>query len=175
MNEDFDIPESFFLPSAEPALPAPIPAGVAKASEPWPSRLPFDVALGVEDSDEICLRHDIDPDTLIALLAHPLFQKQVDQHKQDILANGLSFKTKARIQAETYLSELDDIIADKTIGAGLRLQAIQSVVKYAGLEPKNGDGNGNTGGTTRLVFQWQDGTGQVAVEVKNGDAEGNNS
>jgi len=167
-NEEFQIPESLFHPPEATTLPAP--TGITSEASPWPARLPFDLALGVDGIEDLEERYELTSEQIVYLLTLPEFQRQVRSHKDDIVTNGISFKQKAKLQAETYLTVVDQIVASASNSAAVRLDAIKSVVRWAGLEPKP-DSTSNSSGaqTTRLVFQWADGTGQVAVEVKSGD------
>ena len=55
---------------------------------------------------------------------------------RDVRENGASFRAKARIQAESYLPVVDDMIWDKEIAPSTRLDAVKSVVRWGDLEPK---------------------------------------
>ena len=127
----------------------------------WHPRLPLDLSLG-EDSATLCQRYDITPTQLQSLLLTPAFQKDIDRHRQDILDNGLSFRLKAKIQAEEYLKEIDNLVHDPEASPAVRLDAIKSVVKWAGYEPKE---SSTSGGPTRMVIQWGDSNNTIAIET----------
>jgi hypothetical protein len=104
-------------------------------AQPWPNRLAFDIALG-DDPEEARLHYELSEDEFLRIIHHPAFRKEVADHARDIRENGISFKSKARLFAETYLAEVDEIVGNREIGATIRLDAIKSVVKWAGLEPQ---------------------------------------
>lgn len=103
---------------------------------PWTTALVFDVALGLEDEETILYRHGLDSGDWCHINAHPLFQRQVAEQARDINETGVSFRTKARIQAEMYLKNVDQMIAAPHTDQKVRLEAIRSMVKWADLEPK---------------------------------------
>lgn len=136
----------------------------------WHPRLPFDVAIG--DSVGVLLdRYCLSREELDSYLLNSLFCSEVEAHRQGLVDDGVTFKTKARLQAEEYLANVDDIINDKTASAATRLEAIKSVVSWAGYGVESmrssGGSSSNAGnGSTRLVIQWADGSGQIAMETK---------
>lgn len=102
----------------------------------WPPRLAFDLALGL-DSEEIILdRHMITAEQWEILKSNPLFLREVIERKKDLTDQGVTFRAKAKIQAEEYLLTIDALINDTTVDPKVRLEAIRSMVKWAGLEPK---------------------------------------
>ena len=128
----------------------------------WPPRLAFDLALG-EELDTLVTRYDLTHSQLHSLLLTPAFQKEVDKHKLDISENGVSFRLKAKLQAEDYLRDLDAIVHDPETPPAVRLDAIKSAVKWAGYEPKEPAQTGTTA-STRMVIQWASGD-SFAIET----------
>ena len=49
--------------------------------------------------------------------------------------NGVTFRAKARLQAEEYLAVVDRIVTNDLINPSTRLDAIKSMVKWGELEP----------------------------------------
>lgn len=133
---------------------------VIETQTEWHPRLPLDLSLG-EDSATLCQRYDLTPSQLQSLLLTPAFQKDVDRHRQDILDNGLSFRLKAKIMAEEYLKEIDNLVHDPEASPAVRLDAIKSIVKWSGNEPKESA----AGGSTRMVIQWGDSNNTIAIET----------
>lgn len=140
---------------------------IAEPQVSWPARLPFDFAMG-EDANTLLERYDLQPSQLHSLVFTPAFMKEVDKHRQEILDNGVSFRLKAKIQAEEYLQEIDNLINDADTSPAVRLDAIKSVVKWSGYEPTTQNQSQASGGATRLIISWADGSGQVALETNNG-------
>ena len=74
----------------------------------WTDRLTFDVALMLEGSgetlDEVKDRHGIDANQLLTFNRDPVFLKQVEKYRDEIREKGLTFRLKARAQAEELLT-----------------------------------------------------------------------
>lgn len=118
----------------------------------WSDRLAFDIALRLEgsgeDIDEILDRHKLTPIDLMAFNKDPVFLKKVAGYRDEIRDKGITFKMKAKAQAEELLKTSWLLIHSPDVSAAVKADLIKSTVKWAGLEPKNdtaGDG-GSTGG-----------------------------
>ena len=123
----------------------------------WTDRLTFDVALMLEGSgetlDEVKDRHGIDANELLAFNKDPVFLKQVEKYRDEIREKGLTFRLKARAQAEELLTTSYMLIHDPGVSPAVKADLIKSTVKWAGLEPKNTEGdNGNTAGGVRITI-----------------------
>jgi hypothetical protein len=107
----------------------------------WSERLAFDVALTLENSgetlSEVMTRHNIDANDILAFNADPVFLKKVELYRDDIREKGLTFKLKARAQAEELLTTSWLLIHDPAVSPAVKADLIKSTVKWAGLEPKN--------------------------------------
>ena len=154
--------DDFLLP-AEYDAPAP----PSTTLHPWHARLPFDVAMG-DDPTTLCERFSLDPRQLDMYLLNAAFRREVAAHQKQFREEGVTFRAKAKLQAEMYLEDLHDLVVDKTVAPATRLDAIKSVVKWAGLEPKVEKDAAPTGGGggTKLVISWQDGSGAIALQTQ---------
>jgi hypothetical protein len=117
----------------------------------WSDRLAFDVALTLEGSgetlQEVMARHQIKPDDILKFNADPVFLKKVDLYREEVRDKGITFKLKARAQAEELLTTSWLLIHDPGVSAAVKADLIKSTVKWAGLEPKGDQEiNTNTGG-----------------------------
>lgn len=117
----------------------------------WNDRLAFDVALTLEGSgetmQELMQRHKIDANDVLAFNADPVFLMKVDQYRTEVREKGITFKLKARAQAEELLTTSWLLIHDPSVSAAVKADLIKSTVKWAGLEPKdNTIDAGGTGG-----------------------------
>ena len=76
-------------------------------STKWSDRLAFDVALALEGSgetmDEIKDRHGITASDLLVFNNDKIFLKAVENYRGEVREKGLTFKLKARAQAEELL------------------------------------------------------------------------
>lgn len=144
----------------------------------WSDRLALDIALRLEGSGEdlaeICLRHNIVPATLLVYNKDPVFLAKVGHLRNEVRDKGITFRLKARTQAEELLKTSWLLIHSPETSAAVKADLIKSTVKWAGLEPKSDaaidDGNGggvritiNLGGaaTQSKVIE---GTAQEAIE-----------
>jgi hypothetical protein len=123
----------------------------------WTDRLTFDVALMLEGSgetlDEVKDRHGIDANALLMFNKDPVFLKQVEKYRDEIREKGLTFRLKARAQAEELLTTSYMLIHDPGVSPAVKADLIKSTVKWAGLEPKNTEDNAAAGtGGVRITI-----------------------
>lgn len=107
----------------------------------WSDRLAFDVGLALEGSgeslQEVLSRHRITAHQLLDFNADPVFLKKVEHYRLEIREKGMTFKLKARAQAEELLTTSWLLIHDPAVSAAVKADLIKSTVKWAGLEPKD--------------------------------------
>lgn len=123
----------------------------------WSDRLAFDVALTLEGSgeamNEIMQRHRLSVTEMLEFNADPLFLKKVDHYRAEVRDKGMTFRLKARAQAEELLTTSYLLIHDPGVSPAVKADLIKSTVKWAGLEPKEaaiGDGGGGVRITINL-------------------------
>lgn len=132
---------------------------------PWHPKLAFDVALG-ESNDILCAKYNLSLAALEALYLNPTFRREVSDQQMVIREEGITFKAKAKLQAEMYLENLHDIVVSEATAPSVKLDAIKSMVKWAGYEPKpEPQTQAQAQQKTQLVIQWQDGSGTVAIQT----------
>jgi len=155
-------------------LEPPAPLSVSSASvAPWPPRLAFDVAMG-EGQEKLLQLYALTADQLDNLFHYQPFRREVANHQRELRDNGVTFKAKARLQAEEYLLELHGIVHSPDTPPSVRLDAIKSVVKWGGLEPApqpSASQNQQTNQTTRFEIAWlpsqpQEGTSQPHLAIR---------
>ena len=117
----------------------------------WNDRLAFDVALTLEGSgdtlQEVITRHRISANDILTFNADPIFLKKVEGYRTEVREKGLTFKLKARAQAEELLTTSWLLIHDPAVSPAVKADLIKSTVKWAGLEPKDaGPQDNGTGG-----------------------------
>lgn len=107
----------------------------------WTDRLAFDIALTLEGSGEpmaeLMARHHITSHDVMTYHADPVFLKKVDHYRNEIRDKGMTFRLKARAQAEELLSTSYLLIHDPSVSPAVKADLIKSTVKWAGLEPKD--------------------------------------
>jgi len=117
----------------------------------WNDRLAFDVALTLENSGEtiqdLMVRHRLTANDLLAFNADPLFLKKVDHYRGEVRDKGMTFRLKARAQAEELLTTSWLLIHDPAVSPAVKADLIKSTVKWGDLEPRtNVAAAGDTGG-----------------------------
>jgi hypothetical protein len=109
----------------------------------WDPRLILDLAIGVDGLEEILPRYDLTEEEFTILSDIPAFRRELAMAMRDAREYGLPFTKKAKVQAESYLEVLDHLVYSDLTPANVRLEAIRSTVRWAGLEPKETAGTGD--------------------------------
>jgi hypothetical protein len=126
------------------------------ANPKWSERLVFDIALALEGSGDdlptIMTRHNIDRSMLLDVNSDPLFLKRVSEVRDEIREKGLSFRLKARAQAEELLTTSWLLIHSPDVSAAVKADLIKSTVKWGGLEPKGETAAEGNGGGVRIMI-----------------------
>jgi hypothetical protein len=157
MDTEFDIPIDFdeipvtqgittFAPNEQGAVAdfAPDTDGIQRTgpkrpsipNSAWDTKLVFDLALGIDDLDDILERHQIEKSYLDLLYDNRLFRSEILGLKSEMQKDGVSLRTKARLQAESYLRVMDDMVHDISTTASVRLDTIKQICKLGDVEPK---------------------------------------
>ena len=137
---------------ADPNDPnAPLPHRV-RAIKDYPQNFVMELALGLDSADTLCIRYDYTPHEFAQLQDNPTFKKDLLDWKQRMADEGLSFKFKARVQAEAYLHDIDQIIADPTTSKETKLAAISRVVEWGGLSAKTNGSDATASGKSSITI-----------------------
>lgn len=126
----------------------------------WTDQFAFDTALILEGGggtlDELKLKYDVTSDDLLRFKSDAQFRKRVGEYREDIQANGTTFKMKARAQAEDLLTTSWQLIHDPGVSPSVKADLIKSTVKWGGLEPKNDDAHVGPGGGVSITINLGD-------------------
>lgn len=121
----------------------------------WSDRLCFDIALRLEgsgeDLPEILQRHNVTTLELSDFSKDPVFDKKVKHYRDEIREKGITFRLKARAQAEELLTTSWSLIHHPDVSAAVKADLIKSTVKWAGLETKGDAAEGNAGGVSITI------------------------
>ena len=117
-------------------------------TNPWDPRLLLDLALAVDPLEDILTRYSLTTQHYDSLMASRTFRRDLALMVRDVQENGASFKSKARVQAESYLPIIDMLVYDDNVAASTKLSAIQSIVRWGDLEPKPSKEEQTTNATT---------------------------
>ena len=122
----------------------------------WSDRLAFDVALTLEGSgetmQEVIGRHNIGASDLLKFKQDPVFLKKVEHYRDEVREKGMTFRLKARAQAEELLTTSYLLIHDPGVSPAVKADLIKSTVKWAGLEPRNDDNSEGSAGGVRITI-----------------------
>lgn len=122
----------------------------------WSDRLAFDVALTLEGSgesmQELMARHHLTASDILVFRADPIFLRRVDQYRSEIRDKGMTFRLKARAQAEELLTTSYLLIHDPAVSPAVKADLIKSTVKWAGLEPKDSGVSAGDSGGVRITI-----------------------
>ena len=102
----------------------------------YPAMLPMELAMGTDTPDNIFAGYGLTQDEALKLLADPNFTKALASATEQLKEEGMSFKVKAKLQAEELLKKSWLLIHDPTTPHSVRADLIKSTVRWAGLEPK---------------------------------------
>jgi len=121
----------------------------------WSDRLAFDVALTLEGSgesmNEVIARHKISMHDVLDYNQDPVFLKKVEHYRDEIRAKGMTFRLKARAQAEELLTTSWMLIHNDGVSPAVKADLIKSTVKWAGLEPKDNGPVEGAGGVRIMI------------------------
>jgi hypothetical protein len=142
----------------------------------WNDRLAFDVALTLEGSgdtlQEVITRHRISANDILTFNADPIFLKKVEGYRTEVREKGLTFKLKARAQAEELLTTSWLLIHDASVSPAVKADLIKSTVKWAGLEPKDaGPQDNGTGGVKITINLGSDARDARTIEATTVDVQ----
>lgn len=99
-------------------------------------RLAYELALELDSPAAIFARYGYDTDGIRHLLSHATFKSTLQKYKEEIREGGVSFKLKAKIQAEDLLTHSYALAVDPQTPASVRADLIKWTAKVADLEPK---------------------------------------
>lgn len=135
LNADFEIP-----PQDEPCELTPqdeslSPPSCKESINKWDPRLILDLAIGVDGLNEILPRYGLSEREFNILSETSSFRRELALTMREVRENGIPFYSKAKVQAESYLEIIDDLVYNPETPASVRLEAIRSTVKWGKLEP----------------------------------------
>lgn len=135
-------------PFAPPVIPKSVVALVASALSPaptsridpsvlgFPPTLPIELALGDASAKEICTAYNVTRERFEELIALPAFRKAYTDALEALAKEGMSFKVKARLQAEGLLKTSWELIHNPGVASNVKADLIKATWRVAGFEPK---------------------------------------
>lgn len=140
-------------------------------------RLAYEIALEIDDPVAVMAKYGYVGDHAVALLKEVAFALAVKNYRNEVSTSGISFKLKARVQAEDLLAHSYNIATDPDAPASVRADIIKWTAKMAGYEPKEDGGAKGGGAGFNLNITFTDGgtthvTSTAKKEVQVFDNEG---
>ena len=127
---------------------APLPTRQAKPRDPaelgFPPMLPLELAMHTDTPANICRVYGLARAEFAVLIAHPVFVKAYQEAVEMLKVEGMSFKLKARLQAEAYLGTSFAMVQNPGTSDAVRGDLIKNTVRWAGYDAKaveSGPGN----------------------------------
>ena len=108
----------------------------------FPPMLPIELAMHTSPVADVCAAYNISKEQLVALTEDPLFIQAYQGAKEMLQKDGMSFKIKARMQAEELLKKSYALIHADGTPTAVKADLIKATVRWAGYEPKDGGPNG---------------------------------
>lgn len=148
LDADMDLP-NFEQPAIEGEVTSrevsdvePGPKSKAPPFDPstlgFPMMLPVELALAEQKPREICEAYGISKEKFIAITQNPVFARAYAEAKEMLAKDGMTYRTKARMQAEQLLKTSWALIHDQFTPAEVKARLIMHTAKVAGYEPKEG-------------------------------------
>lgn len=107
--------------------------------------LPYELAMQTDTPANICAAYGLGKEQFAALVKHPVFVKAFQDAVEALKVEGMSFKIKARLQAEAYLETAFKMAQNPGTSDAVRQKIISDTVRWAGLDKKAEDTSAGTG------------------------------
>lgn len=114
-------------------------ANTNPAEAGFPPMLPVELAMKIDTPRNICEAYGITKSEFAQILRHPLFLKAYQEAIEAMKVDGFSFKMKAKMQAEDYLTTAFNMVKDRNVSDSVRADLIKNTVRWAGLDAKAAD------------------------------------
>lgn len=111
----------------------------------FPPMLPVELAMGISTPAVVCAAYGITKDEFALLAQHPLFIKAYQNAVESLNQDGMSFKIKAKMQAEDFLATSYQMVKNAETSDAVRADLIKHTVRWAGWDAKAAEaapGNG---------------------------------
>lgn len=102
----------------------------------YPPMLPVELALRIDSPAQICSIYGISREEFAAIIKHPIFIKAYQEAVESLKIDGMSFKLKAKMQAEEYLRTAYAMVQDKNTSDAVRADLLKHTVRWAGYDAK---------------------------------------
>lgn len=131
----------------------PLPAGSTPFGSPkdpaslgWPPMLPIELALRERPVKDVVQSYGLDIEAWRRLCGDAAFQAELKARLTELRQDGMSFKLKARLQAEELLKTSWTIIHHDKTPFAVKADLIKHTVRVAGLDASKDQGPAGPGG-----------------------------
>ena len=100
----------------------------------FPNTLPIEVALAIQPVDEILDAYNISQEQWEVIREDPVYIEMLANAREMLKKDGMSFKVKAKLQAEELLASAWTMIHDPDTPYTVKADLIKSVIRWAGYE-----------------------------------------
>jgi hypothetical protein len=112
----------------------------------FPPMLAMELAMKIDTPANICAAYGLTRGEFAQLVRHPVFIKAYQEAVESLKVDGMSFKVKARMQAESYLDTAWTMARNPGTSDAVRADIIKNTVRWAGYDAKAAElGAGNGG------------------------------
>jgi hypothetical protein len=103
----------------------------------FPATLPFELAMRVAAKEEILAAYNIGPQEWEQLRIDPLFRAAVKKAAEEVQKDGVSYRMKAKLQAEALLETSWQLIHHKDTPSAVKADLIKFTARVAGYDAKD--------------------------------------
>ena len=116
-------------------LPAPLSKPMDPSELGFPPTLPLELALKEKSPKELCKAYKINEEEWELLRHNKVFVDTVAGYVEELKQEGMSFRLKARMQAEILLATSFKLIHSSSddVPPAVKADLIKSTIKWAGL------------------------------------------
>jgi hypothetical protein len=115
----------------------------------------YELALGVSSASAVFAKYGLTLEEAKRLIGLPHFLQTIREYKDELVTKGVTFRLKAKIQAEDLLTHSYVLATDPEVPAAVRADLIKWTAKMAALEPGEKDKGGGAAGagfTLNITF-----------------------
>lgn len=131
--------------------------------------LALDIAMRTATIPEILDAHKLTYEQLADIMADPGFAAMLKEVHEQTQKEGVSFKLKAQLMAESLLGDIWEMTHNKAVPAAVRADLAKSVVKWAGYEPKETKAQSQGGQTFMIQMNLSGSQPPVVRTIENED------
>ncbi len=116
----------------------------------YPPLLPVELALRVGSVQEICAAYGIERAEWDALRQDPVFVEHLRRAVEEVKKDGVSYKLKARLQAEAQLKTCWNLVHDVGTPPAVKADLIKFTARVAGYDVKEQVGGGSAANNLQI-------------------------